>query len=172
MPATEFNFSSNLEGESFFPFIPQGSLFLKLIVIKVGLLGAFSGEVVLWNINSGADDHEGHFTTFSMGSTTNTFDMNVSTMRGTIDTPKGNVSLPDGNHDNNERRIDVHPLSYNFGGFTSFTNILADDINMLQEDGDDDSDKEKLDEICDDVLSDHGDSDVDIVYDDNEAGKP
>jgi hypothetical protein len=26
-----------------------------LIVTKLGLLGAFSGEVVLWNINSGAE---------------------------------------------------------------------------------------------------------------------
>ena len=33
----------------------MGSPFLKLIVTKVGLLGAFSGETVLWKINSGAE---------------------------------------------------------------------------------------------------------------------
>ena len=33
----------------------MGSPFLKLIVTWVALLGAFSGEIVLWKINSGAE---------------------------------------------------------------------------------------------------------------------
>ena len=33
----------------------MGSQFLNPIVTKEGLLGAFSGEVVLWKINSGAE---------------------------------------------------------------------------------------------------------------------
>ena len=47
LPANWFNFSKSLAGESFFPFNPIGSLFLKLIVTKLGFRGAFSGEVVL-----------------------------------------------------------------------------------------------------------------------------
>ena len=34
---------------------PVGSPFLKLIVTDVGLFGAFSGEIVLWKMNSGAE---------------------------------------------------------------------------------------------------------------------
>ena len=49
-----FNFSNNFDGDNFLPLIPTGSLFLKFIVTNVALLGAFSGEVVLWKINSGA----------------------------------------------------------------------------------------------------------------------
>ena len=47
LPATRFNFSRSFAGESFFPFIVYGSPFLKTIFMNVGLLGAFSGEVVL-----------------------------------------------------------------------------------------------------------------------------
>ena len=54
LPASWLSFSNNFAGESFLPLIPNGSPFLKLIVTKLGLLGAFSGEIVLWNINSGA----------------------------------------------------------------------------------------------------------------------
>ena len=35
--------------------IPNGSPYLKSIVTNDGLFGAFSGELVLWNINSGAE---------------------------------------------------------------------------------------------------------------------
>jgi hypothetical protein len=35
--------------------IAIGSPFLKVIVILVVLFGAFSGEIVLWKINSGAE---------------------------------------------------------------------------------------------------------------------
>ena len=54
-PAIKFNLVRMFSGFNFFPFIPTGSPFLKLIEIKVGLFGAFSGEVVLWKINSGAE---------------------------------------------------------------------------------------------------------------------
>ena len=54
LPASWFNFSNNFAGESFFPLIPNGSPFLKLIVTKDALFGAFSGETDLWKINSGA----------------------------------------------------------------------------------------------------------------------
>ena len=40
-------FSKSLDGKSFFPFNPIGSLFLKFIVTYDGLFGAFSGEIVL-----------------------------------------------------------------------------------------------------------------------------
>ena len=55
LPARSFNFVNNLAGGNFFPLIPKGSPFLKLIVTKDGLLGAFSGETVRWKINSGAE---------------------------------------------------------------------------------------------------------------------
>ena len=45
-PAKKFNLSRILEGDNFFPFKPKGSLFLKFIVIKVGLLGAFAALMV------------------------------------------------------------------------------------------------------------------------------
>ena len=48
------SFSKSLDGDNFFPLIPIGSLFLKLMVTNVGLFTAFSGEIVLWKINSGA----------------------------------------------------------------------------------------------------------------------
>ena len=51
----EFNFSKSFAGDNFLPLIFIGSPFLNPIVIKEGLLGDFSGEVVLWKINSGAD---------------------------------------------------------------------------------------------------------------------
>ena len=35
--------------------MPTGSLFLNSMETNAGLLGAFSGEVVLWKINSGAE---------------------------------------------------------------------------------------------------------------------
>ena len=54
-PANWLSFSKSLDGDNFFPLTPTGSLFLKLIVTNVALFGAFSGEVVLWNINSGAE---------------------------------------------------------------------------------------------------------------------
>ena len=54
-PASWLSFPNNFEGESFFPLIPYGSPFLKFIVTKLGLLGAFSGDTDLWNINSGAE---------------------------------------------------------------------------------------------------------------------
>ena len=54
-PANWFNFSSNFEGLNFFPLTPMGSPFLKLIITKVGLFGAFSGETILWKINYGAE---------------------------------------------------------------------------------------------------------------------
>jgi len=41
------SFSNNFDGNNFFPLTPIGLLFLKLIVTKLGLLGAFSGEIVL-----------------------------------------------------------------------------------------------------------------------------
>ena len=47
--------SKSFEGDNFLPLIVIGSLFLNPIVIKEDLLGAFSGEVVLWKINSGAE---------------------------------------------------------------------------------------------------------------------
>ena len=53
-PATWFSFSSNFEGRNFFPLTPTGLLFLKVIEINVALFGAFSGETVLWKMNSGA----------------------------------------------------------------------------------------------------------------------
>ena len=46
-PASWLSFSNNFEGESFFPLIPYGSPFLKFIVTKLGLLGAFSGDTDL-----------------------------------------------------------------------------------------------------------------------------
>ena len=55
MPASWFSFPSNFAGGNFLPLIPIGSLFLKLIETKVILFGAFSGETVLWKINSGAE---------------------------------------------------------------------------------------------------------------------
>ena len=55
LPASWLSFSNNFDGDNFFPFIPNGSPFLKLIVTKLGLLGAFSGETVRWKINSGAE---------------------------------------------------------------------------------------------------------------------
>ena len=55
LPARSFNFVNNLAGDIFFPLIPKGSPFLKLIVTNDGLLGAFSGETVRWKINSGAE---------------------------------------------------------------------------------------------------------------------
>ena len=51
----EFNFSKSFAGDNFLPLIFIGSPFLNPIDIKEGLLGAFSGEVVLWKINSGAE---------------------------------------------------------------------------------------------------------------------
>ena len=54
-PANRLSFSKSLDGDSLLPLIPIGSLFLKLIVTNIGLLGAFSGEAVLWKINSGAE---------------------------------------------------------------------------------------------------------------------
>jgi len=47
LPPRKFSFSKSFEGESFFPFILKGSPFLKLIVIKLALFGAFSGATVL-----------------------------------------------------------------------------------------------------------------------------
>ena len=46
LPARSFSFVNNLAGEIFFPLIPKGSPFLKLIVTNEGLLGAFSRETV------------------------------------------------------------------------------------------------------------------------------
>ena len=55
LPARWFTFSNNFAGDSFFPLMPNGSPFLKFIVTKDALFGAFSGEIVLWKINSGAE---------------------------------------------------------------------------------------------------------------------
>ena len=55
LPAMSLSFVNSLAGEIFFPFIPKGSPFLKLIVINDDLFGAFSGEIVRWKINSGAE---------------------------------------------------------------------------------------------------------------------
>jgi len=41
------SFPNSFAGDSFFPFIENGSPFLKLIVTKLDLLGAFSGETDL-----------------------------------------------------------------------------------------------------------------------------
>ena len=54
-PAAKFNFSRIFSGLNLFPLIEIGSLFLKEILIFVFLFGAFSGDTVLWNINSGAE---------------------------------------------------------------------------------------------------------------------
>ena len=53
--ATKATKSSNLSGFNLFPFTAIGSLFLKVILTFVFLFGAFSGETVLWKINSGAE---------------------------------------------------------------------------------------------------------------------
>ena len=55
LPAMSFSFVNNLAGDIFFPSIPKGSPFLKLIVTNDGLFDAFSGETVRWKINSGAE---------------------------------------------------------------------------------------------------------------------
>ena len=55
LPAIEFNLSKSFEGDNFLPLIVTGSPFLNPIVIKEDFFGAFSGEVVLWKINSGAE---------------------------------------------------------------------------------------------------------------------
>ena len=54
-PARMFNLSKSLSGLNFFPLTAIGSLFLKVIFTFVFLLGAFSGDIVLWKINSGAE---------------------------------------------------------------------------------------------------------------------
>ena len=54
LPANKFNFSKSFSGFNFMPFTETGSPFLNEILIFVFLFGAFSGETVLWNINSGA----------------------------------------------------------------------------------------------------------------------
>ena len=47
--------SKSLSGLNLFPFTAIGSLFLNVIFTLVFLFGAFSGETVLWKINSGAE---------------------------------------------------------------------------------------------------------------------
>ena len=54
LPATIFNFCNSFFGDNFLPLTVIGSPFLKLILTYEALLGAFSGEVVLWKIYSGA----------------------------------------------------------------------------------------------------------------------
>ena len=49
-----FNFCKRFPGDNFLPLTVIGSPFINPIVTKEALLGAFSGEVVLWKINSGA----------------------------------------------------------------------------------------------------------------------
>ena len=54
LPARKFNFCKRFPGDNFFPLTDIGSPFLNPIVTYDFLLGAFSGETVLWKINSGA----------------------------------------------------------------------------------------------------------------------
>ena len=52
LPASWFNFSNNFAGESFFPLTANGSPFLKLIVTKDALFGAFyEGEKIPDDLN-------------------------------------------------------------------------------------------------------------------------
>ena len=54
LPATKFNFCNKFPGDNFLPLTVIGSPFLNSIITYCALLGAFSGETVLWKINSGA----------------------------------------------------------------------------------------------------------------------
>ena len=54
LPAMILIFCRRLDGDNFLPLTVIGFPFLKLIVTYEALLGAFSGEVVLWKIYSGA----------------------------------------------------------------------------------------------------------------------
>ena len=54
VPAMKFNLSKSISGFNFLPFNDTGSPFLNEILTLVFLFGAFSGETVLWYINSGA----------------------------------------------------------------------------------------------------------------------
>ena len=47
LPARIFNFCKRFPGDNFLPLIVIGSPFLNSIETKDGLLGAFSGDVVL-----------------------------------------------------------------------------------------------------------------------------
>ena len=49
-----FNFFKRFSGDNFLPLTFIGSPFLNSIVKNETFLGAFSGEFVLWKINSGA----------------------------------------------------------------------------------------------------------------------
>ena len=51
-PARIFNFCKRFPGDNFLPLIVMGSPFLNPIDTNEALFGAFSGEVVLWKINS------------------------------------------------------------------------------------------------------------------------
>ena len=52
---SNFNFSKRFPGDNFLPLIVIGSPFLNPMFTIVYLLGDFSGEIVLWKINSGAE---------------------------------------------------------------------------------------------------------------------
>ena len=49
-----FNFFKRFAGDNFLPLTDMGSPFLNPKLKNDGLFGAFSGEIVLWKINSGA----------------------------------------------------------------------------------------------------------------------